>query len=67
MSDFERRKDTAQEIIESVAMRVGRITTIITTAVADVVREIGDAASDGWEMREASKRAAADEKRSGDD
>lgn len=63
MSKLERGKDTTQEIVESVAIRVGRIATIITTAVADVVREIGDAASDGLEMREAAKRAAADERR----
>ncbi|WP_461166968.1 hypothetical protein [Tsukamurella serpentis] len=54
---FERRKDQAQDAIESTAIRVGRIATIITTAVADVAREIGDGISDAVEMRQAAKRA----------
>ncbi|WP_019201235.1 hypothetical protein [Tsukamurella sp. 1534] len=63
MSKLERRKDAAQEAVESTAIRVGRIATIITTAVADVAREIGDAVTDGFEMRQAAKRAAEDEAR----
>ncbi|GAB3130932.1 hypothetical protein GCM10027289_16350 [Tsukamurella serpentis] len=57
MDGFERRKDQAQDAIESTAIRVGRIATIITTAVADVAREIGDGISDAVEMRQAAKRA----------
>lgn len=67
MSKFERRKDAAQEVVESTAIRVGRIATIVTTAVADVAREIGDAIGDGMEMRRAAKRAAEDEARPTDD
>ncbi|CAM3969903.1 hypothetical protein ACXYTP_20020 [Tsukamurella ocularis] len=63
MGKLERRKDAAQETVESTAIRVGRIATIITTAVADVAREIGDAVSDALEMRQAAKAAAADEAR----
>ena len=63
MGRLERRKDAAQETVESTAIRVGRIATIITTAVADVAREIGDAVSDAFEMRQAAKAAAADEAR----
>ncbi|NKY19067.1 hypothetical protein [Tsukamurella spumae] len=63
MGKIERRKDAAQEAVESTAIRVGRIATIITTAVADVAREIGDAVSDALEMRQAAKAAAADEAR----
>lgn len=63
MGKLERRKDAAQEAVESTAIRVGRIATIITTAVADVAREIGDAVSDALEMRQAAKAAAADEAR----
>ena len=47
VSRFERNKDTAQEMIESTAHRVGRIASIITGAVIDVTREIGDLISDG--------------------
>lgn len=58
---FERRKDTIQELTESAASHVGSIAVIIAGAVRDVTREIGDWVSDGIEMREAAKRAAADD------
>lgn len=60
---LERNKDIAQEVVETTAHRVGRITTIITGAVADVAREVGDLVSDGFEMRDAARRAKADELR----
>lgn len=60
---FERRKDTVQELTESGAEHVGRIAMIIAGAVRDVTREIGDWISDGIEMREAARRAGADEQR----
>jgi hypothetical protein len=60
VSQFERNKDIAQELIESTAHRVGRIASIITGAVIDVTREIGDLITDGIEMREAAKRARDD-------
>jgi hypothetical protein len=58
---FERNKDLLQEAVESTATHVGRIATIITTAVADITREIGDLVTDGLEMRDAVKRAELDE------
>ena len=58
---YERGKDTAQEAIENTAHAVGKIATIITTAVADVTREIGDIITQGFEMREAARRAKRDE------
>ncbi|MFT4041648.1 MAG: hypothetical protein QM673_00655 [Gordonia sp. (in: high G+C Gram-positive bacteria)] len=61
---IESNKDFVQELVESTAAHVGRITTIITTAVADVAREIGDTISDGFEMAEAARRARADRSRS---
>lgn len=60
VSEFESRKDMAQEATESVAVRVGRIATIITTCVRDVAREVGDMVTDGLEMREAAKDARRD-------
>ncbi len=60
---FERRKDTVQELTESGATHVGRIAMIIAGAVRDVTREIGDWISDGFEMREASRKAREDEER----
>ncbi|AFA72482.1 hypothetical protein GPOL_c14310 [Gordonia polyisoprenivorans VH2] len=58
---IERNKDLIQELVESTATHVGQIATIITSAVADVAREIGEIVTDGFEMREAAQRAKADE------
>ncbi|MEP9394411.1 hypothetical protein ABLE94_19445 [Gordonia sp. VNK1] len=60
---IERNKDLIQELVESTATHVGQIATIITSAVVDVAREIGEIISDGFEMREASQKAKADEAR----
>lgn len=60
LSKAEVRKDTAQELIESGAEHAGRIATIVTGAVRDVTREIGEFATDVFEMREASRRARED-------
>lgn len=60
---YERNKDFVQEIVESTATHVGRIATIITTAVADVAREVGDIVTDGFEMRDAARKAKDDEQR----
>lgn len=53
-------KDTAQVLAESAATHVGRIATIVSTAVRDVAREVGDWASDAFEMRDAAERAGAE-------
>jgi len=58
---FERNKDLLQEAVESTASHVGRIATIITGAIVDITREIGDLVADGVEMREAAKKAQIDE------
>ena len=60
VSRLEIGKDTAQVLAASAATHVGRITTIVTGAVRDVVHELGDWASDAFEMREAADRAAQD-------
>jgi hypothetical protein len=53
-------KDTLQELTESAAAHVGRIATIVTAAVRDVTHELGDWASDAFEMRDAAGKADAD-------
>jgi hypothetical protein len=63
VSDFEAAKDTVQEATESAANHVGRIAVIITGAVRDVAREIGNWATDLIEMREAAERAKSDHPR----
>jgi chemotaxis response regulator CheB len=56
----EAAKDTVQVLTESAASHVGRIATIITGAVRDVAREMGEWATDAFEMRDAAGRATED-------
>ncbi|SFO86099.1 hypothetical protein SAMN05421810_101217 [Amycolatopsis arida] len=58
---FESGKDTVQELTESAATHIGNIATIITGAVRDITRETGDWLTDLIEMREAVRRARADD------
>ena len=60
LSKSETRKDMAQVVVESGAEHVGRIATIVTSAVREVTRELGGFATEVFEMRDASKRAEAD-------
>ncbi len=57
VGNMEINKDTVQVLAESAATHVGRIATILSGAVRDVTREVGDWASDVFEMREAAERA----------
>lgn len=57
---LERSKDVTQQLVESAATHVGRITVIVTGAVAGVAREIGDWITDGFEMVEAARKAEED-------
>jgi hypothetical protein len=58
---FEIGKDAAQELAESAATHVGRIATILTGAVREVAHEVGEWASDAFELRDAAARAQADD------
>lgn len=53
-------KDTLQVLSESAASRVGRIATILSGAVREVTHELGEWASDAFEMRDAANRAETD-------
>jgi chemotaxis response regulator CheB len=61
MDGLETAKDTVQVLTESAASHIGRIAMIITGAVRDVAREVGDWATDAFEMRDAAKRAQSDD------
>jgi len=63
LEPIETGKDTVQTVVESGASHVGRIASIIAGAVVDVTRELGEWATDVFEMRDASQRAAADRER----
>ena len=54
---FEIGKDTVQVMTESAATHVGRIAMILTGAIREITNELGEWASDVFEMREAAGRA----------
>jgi hypothetical protein len=60
LGDTETRKDTVQVAVESAFKHVGEIASIITNAGREVTREIGDWATEVFEMRDAAKRARDD-------
>ena len=53
----ETRKDTIQVAVESGATHVGSIMGIVVGAVRDITREVGDWATDVFEIRDAARRA----------
>ena len=57
---FETAKDTAQVLTESAAVHVGKIASIVTGAVREVAHEVGEWASDAFEMRDAASKAERD-------
>lgn len=61
LSPLERRKDAIQMAVESAFSHVGHIATIIAEAGRDVTREIGDWATDMFEIRDAARRAQLDD------
>jgi hypothetical protein len=60
VSKLEAAKDTAQVLTESAANHVGRIALIISGAVREIAHEMGEWASDAFEMREAANKAVDD-------
>jgi hypothetical protein len=60
LDDLETQKDTVQVAVESAFKHVGQIASIIAGAGRDVTREIGDWATDVFEMRDAARRARED-------
>ena len=60
LSKAETRKDVVQVVVESGATHAGRIAGIVSGAVRDVTRELGEFTSELFEMREATKRAETD-------
>ena len=57
---MESAKDTAQVLTESAATHVGKIASIVTGAVREVAHEVGEWASDAFEMRDAAGKAERD-------
>jgi hypothetical protein len=53
-------KDAVQSTVEAAASTVGEVATIITAAVRDVATALGGLATEVFEIREASQKAAAE-------
>jgi hypothetical protein len=60
LDKHETRKDVVQVAVDSSASHVGSIMSIVVSAVRDVTRELGDWATDLFEIRDAARRADAD-------
>jgi ABC-type transporter Mla subunit MlaD len=58
LSSAEIGKDAVQATIEAAAGTVGEVATILTNAVSDVATAIGDFATEVFEIRDASRKAA---------
>jgi hypothetical protein len=61
LDKLETRKDTIQVAVESGATHVGGIMSIVTGAVRDITREVGEWATDMFEIRDAARRARRDD------
>ena len=66
LDELETRKDTVQVVVESAFRHVGQIAGIIAGAGREVTREIGEWATDVFEMRDAARRAREDRLARGD-
>lgn len=60
LSRNEIRKDAVQDGVTAAAQAVGTVTTIVTTAVGDVVRTLGGFATEMFEIRDSTKKALRD-------
>lgn len=57
---FEIAKDVLQVAVESGAERVGRVSGVITAAVADITGEVGGWFTDVFEILDAAEKAEDD-------
>ena len=61
LSKAEIRKDAVQNTVEAAASTVGQVSTIVTGAVKDLAGAIGGFATEVFEIRDAARRAQADQ------
>jgi hypothetical protein len=53
-------KDAVQSTVEAAATAVGEVATIVTAAVRDIAAALGGLATEVFEIREASRKAAGE-------
>ncbi|HEU5471376.1 MAG TPA: hypothetical protein VFV67_12040 [Actinophytocola sp.] len=56
-NESEPTRDTLQAVTESAAEHLGKIATIVQTAVVEIAKELGEWFSDVMEVRESSAKA----------
>jgi hypothetical protein len=61
ISRAEISKDAVQSTVEATAGAVGEVASILTNAVKDVAGAIGGLATEVFEIRDAARRAAAEQ------
>ena len=61
LSKAEIRKDQIQDTVEAAAHAVGQVANIVVGAVGDVAKALGGFATDVFEIRDAAKKASADQ------
>lgn len=61
ISGSEISKDSVQSVVEAAAGTVGQVAMILTGAVRDVATAVGGLATEVYEIRDSSRRAAADQ------
>lgn len=60
LSKAEINKDAVQDAVQAAASTVGQVATIVTTAVRDVAGVVGGFATEVFEIRDAVRRARAE-------
>ena len=65
LSRAEINKDAFQHTVEAGAETVASVTTILATAVRDVAHAVGTFATEVFEIRDAARRARAEEQGEG--
>ncbi len=60
LSNAEIGKDAVQSTVDAAASTVGEVATIVTNAVRDVANALGNLATEVFEIRDASRKAAED-------
>lgn len=58
LSKSEIAKDAFESTLDAAADTVGKVTTIVTGAVRDVAKALGEFGTEVFEIREASRRAS---------
>jgi hypothetical protein len=61
LSGAEIGKDAVQSTIEAAATAAGEVATILTSAVRDIATALGGLATEVFEIRDASRKAADDQ------